>query len=58
MSGEEMFPTQHHEADGCPKAVQRCCLGFCRGLVLVVETDVSYVRIQKEAEDFRPRDDS
>lgn len=58
MSGEGVFPIQHHEADGCLTAVQSCCLGFKRGLVLILETDVSYVRTQKEAEDFRPRDDS
>lgn len=58
MSGEGVFPIQHHEADGCLMAVQRFCLGFKRGLVLILETDVSHVRIQKEAEDFRPRDDS
>lgn len=28
VSGEGVLLIQHHEADGCPTVVQRCCVGF------------------------------
>ena len=40
--------------DGAPEALSWILTWPC----LILETDVSCVQIQKEAEDFRPRDDS
>ena len=37
VSGEGVFPIQHHEADGCLMVIQRFCLGFKRGLVLILD---------------------